>query len=93
MRNQIMKNEIYEGYVLLVHDERKPRAQWTMVVADKINPSIDNKIRRGIVRYMKNGTIFRVSRPVNKLYPTEHKKHKNEVIPKFIDERNIPTYV
>ena len=38
---------------------------------------------------MKNGTIFTVSRPITKLYPTESKKHKDEVIPKFIDERNI----
>lgn len=42
---------------------------------------------------MKNGTIFRGSRPINKLYPIEYKKHKYEVIPKFIDERNIPTNI
>ena len=45
------------------------------------------------MRYMKNGTIFRVYRPMNKLYPTEYKKHKDEKIPKFFDERNIPTNI
>ena len=37
------------------------------------------------MRYMKNETIFRVSRPINKLYPTEYKRHKDEIIPKLID--------
>ena len=40
---------------------------------------------------MKNGTILRIFRAINKLYPTEYKKHKSEVIPKFISEINIPT--
>ena len=29
---------------------------------------------------MKNGIIFRISRPICKLYPTENKNHKDEVI-------------
>ena len=80
------ENEIYEGDVVLIHDARKPRAQWTIGVVDKINPSRDNNVRGVIVRYMKNGTIFSVSRPITKLYPTEYKKRKDEVIPNFIDE-------
>ena len=53
----------------------------------------DNKARGAIVRYMKNGAISRISRPINKLYPTECKKCKDEVIPKFIYERDIPTNI
>ena len=33
---------------------------------------------------MKNRTIIRISRPINKLYPTEYKEHKDEMIPKFM---------
>ena len=68
-----------EGDVVLAHDERKARAQWTIGVVEKINPSIDNnKLRSVIVRYTKNRAIFRTSRPINKLYLIEYKKHKDE---------------
>ena len=87
------EKKISEGDVLILHDERNPRTQWNLGFADKINPSRDNKVRDVIVRYMKNGTIFRVYRPINKLYPTEYKKHKDEKIPKLLDERNIPTNI
>ena len=70
-----------------------PRSQWTKGVVDKINLSRDNEIRGFILRYIKNGTTFRIYRPINKLYPAECKKHKDQVIPKFIDERNISTNV
>ena len=38
------ENEIYEGDVVFIHAERKPRAQWTIGVVEKINPSRDNKV-------------------------------------------------
>ena len=41
---------------------------------------IDNKVKGVIVRYIKNTTMFRITRPINKLYPTECKKDKDEVI-------------
>ena len=87
------KNEVYGEDVELLHNERKPRAQSSIGVIHKINSSKDNKFRDIIVRYKKNGTIFRISRPINKFYRTEYKKHKDEVIPKFIHERNIATNV
>ena len=68
------ESKIYVGDFALIHDERKPRAQCTIGAVDKINPSKGNKVRGVIVRYMKNGTIFRVSRTIIDLYPTEYKK-------------------
>ena len=87
------ESEIYEGNVILTHDERKPRAHWVMGIVDRINSSRDSKFRGVVVRYMTNGTIFRVSRPINKLCSTEYKKYKDEVIPNFVDERNTPTNI
>ena len=78
------ENKISEGDVLLLHDERNPRTQWNLGFADKINPSRDNKVRGVIVRYMKNGTIFRVYRPMNKLYPTEYKNTKMKRFQNFL---------
>ena len=51
------ESEIYEGDVALIHDERKPRAHWTIGFVSKINLSRDNKVRGVIVRYIKSGTI------------------------------------
>lgn len=84
------ESEIHEGNVILTHDERKPRAHWAIGIVDKINPSRDSKFRGVVVRYMANGTIFRVYRSINKLYSTKYKKYKDEVIPNFVDERNTP---
>ena len=36
------------------------------------------------MRYMKNGTIFRVYRPMNKLYPTEYKNTKMKRFQNFL---------
>ena len=38
-----------EGDVVLAHDERKARAQWTIGVVEKINPSIDNNKLRSVI--------------------------------------------
>ena len=39
------ENEIYDVDIVLIHYERKPIAQWTLGVVQKINPSRDNKVR------------------------------------------------
>lgn len=44
--------EMLEWDVVLIHDKRKPRAQWTVGVVDEINPLRENKVRGVIVRYI-----------------------------------------
>lgn len=89
--NNIYQQQIYEGDVVFIHEEKMPRATWKMGVVEKLNKSIDNKIRGAVVRYIKNGQTLTISRPINKLYPAEYKKHDDEILPKFIDERDVVT--
>ena len=56
-----------------------------------VNKSNDNKVRGGIVRYIKNGHAQTIARPINKLFPVEYKKHEDEILPKFFDERDLVT--
>ena len=62
-----------------------------MGVVEKLNKSNDNKVRGAIVRYIKNGHAQTIGRPINKLFPVEYKKHEDEILPKFIDERDLVT--
>ena len=55
----------YDGDVVLVHDESKPRLQWTIGIVDKINPSRVNKVRSVIEGYMKKVAIFGISRSIS----------------------------
>ena len=60
-----------------------------MGVVGKLNKSNDNKVRGAIVRYVKNGHAQTIATPINKLFPVEYKKHEDEILPKFIDERDL----
>ena len=68
-----------------------PRARWEIGVVEKRNKSNDNKVRGAIVHYIKNGHAQTIARPINKLFPVEYKKHEDEILPKFIDERDLVT--
>ena len=41
---------IYEGDVVLIQEEKMPRARWKMGVVEKLNKPNDNKVRGAIVR-------------------------------------------
>ena len=87
----IYEQQIYEGDVVFIQEDKMPRARWKMGVVEKLNKSVDNKIRGAVVRYIKNGQAITISRPINKLFPVEYKKHEDEILPTFIDENNVVT--
>ena len=82
---------IYEGDAVLIQEEKMLRARRKMGVVEKLNKSNDNKVRGAIVPYIKNGPAQTIARPINKLFPVEYKKHEDEILPKFIDERDLVT--
>ena len=84
------------GDIVHIEDE-KTRALWKIGVIDSFIQSRDNQIRAATVRYMQSGKFRTVNRPINKLYPIEINKKKNDIVVPgacdlkidFIDEKNI----
>ena len=80
------------GDVVLIHEDRMPRAKYKVGIVESFKKSRDGCQRIATVRYLLNGKVMKIERPVSKLYPTEAKEHckEDKVLQiKFIDESSI----
>lgn len=73
--------QIKEGDVVLVFEEKVPRHRWRIAKVEKLLPSSDGQIRGAAVKIGKTGSL--IQRPINKLYPfvqrNEHNEDSNDV--------------
>jgi Pao retrotransposon peptidase./Reverse transcriptase (RNA-dependent DNA polymerase)./Integrase core domain. len=58
-----------EGEVVLIREDKMPRASWPYGVIVKLNPSRDSRVRTAIVRTAHRTEIVR---PISMLYPLEY---------------------
>ena len=79
-----------KGKIVIIHDDKKSRALWSVAKVEKVLLSNDNKIRGATIKYFTNGEAVVINRPINKIYPIEPVKQTSvDIQPKFIDDTNI----
>ena len=66
------EREIKEGYVVIIHDDKKSGALWSVAKVENILLSKDNKVRAANIKL----TVV-INRPIKKLYPIEPLKQTN----------------
>ena len=88
------------GDVVLIHEDKIPRALFKVGIIESFKPSRDKIKRVALVRYINSeDQIMRIYRPVNKLYQLETATNdKAENIPdipeiKFVDDKDVFTKV
>ena len=67
--------------VVLIHEDKVPRATFKVGIVESFKPSRDNQKRVALVRYINSdGKVSKIYRPINKLYPVEgHVKTKDDI--------------
>ena len=79
--------KIKEGNVVIIHDDKKSRALWSVAKVEKVWLSKDDNVRGASIKYFINGKEVVVNRPINKLYPIEPVKQTSaDIQPKFADD-------
>ena len=77
--------KIKTGDIVIIHDDKKSRALWSVAKAEKVLLSSDNKVRGATIKYFINGKAVVINRPITKFYPIEPVKQTSaEIQPKFI---------
>ena len=82
--------------LVLIHENKVPRATFKVGIIENFKPSRDNQKRVALVRYINSdGKVSKIYRPVNKLYPVEGHVKPKDSIPKitFIDDSKIETRI
>ena len=80
--------------IVIIHDDKKSRALWSIAKVEKVLLSNDNKVRGATIKYFINGKAVVINRPIYKLYPTEPVKQTSaDIQPKFVDDTKIYIYV
>ena len=93
--NHSINNVCEKDDVVLIHEDKVPRATFKVGIVESFKPSRDNQKRVALVRYINSdGKVSKIYRPINKLYPVEgHVKTKDDIPKiKFIDESKIVTH-
>lgn len=76
--------------VVIIAEERTPRAMWRVGIIDAIIKSHENQIRAATVRCRTpEGHLSLLTRPVNKLVLLETAVNTNIIHPYFVDENLI----
>ena len=65
------KRVVQRGDVVIVHEENVKRGNWKTAVVEELITGRDGVVRGAKVRLIRKGKEVRLSRPVQKLYPTE----------------------
>ena len=82
--------KLIEGNVLIIHNDKKSRALWSVAKVEKVLLSKDNKVPGAAIKYFINGKTAVINRPINKLYPIEPIKQTSADIQlKFVDDMKI----
>ena len=82
--------KIKEGDVVIIHDNKKSCALWSVAKVEKVLLSKDNKVRGAMIKYFINGKTVVINRPISKLYPIEPVKQTSaDIQPKFVDDTKI----
>ena len=76
--------------VVIIHDDKKLRALWSVAKVEKVLLAKDNKVWGATIKYFINGNAVVINRPINKLYPIELVKQTSvDIQPKFVDDTKI----
>ena len=67
--------QIQEGDVVLVFEEKVPRHNWRIAKVNELIPGTDGKVRGATVKIGKTGSY--IQRPINKLYPFVQRNDPN----------------
>ena len=82
-----------KGYIVLVYEPNKKRADFKTGIIESFKPSLDGKKRIAVVKCMIKGRIATLMRPNNRLYLIETSPYlmDEDVLPKlkFVNEKNI----
>lgn len=87
------------GDVVMIHDDNLRRQSWRIGKINKLLESRDGKVRAcELITTGSGGKIATLRRPINRLYPFEHGRSESvtdngEPILKFVDDRNIVTFL
>ena len=88
---------VEKGDVVIVHEDNVKRGNWKMAVVEELIARRDGVVRGARVRLAQKGRAVFLSRPVQKLYPTEVKhdegkkerKKKDECVSKENEKREV----
>ena len=84
------EGKIKKGDIVIIHDEKKSRALWSVAKVEKVLLSNNNKVRGATMKYCINGKAVVINKPINKLYPIEPVKQTSaDIQPKFVDDTKI----
>ena len=74
------KRVVEKGDVVIVQEDNVKRGYWKMAVVEELVAGRDGVVRGAKVRLARDGKTVFLSRPVQKLFPTEvkHDEGKNE---------------
>ena len=71
--------KIKEGHVVIIHDDKKSRASWSVAKVEKVLLSKDNKVRDATIKYVINGKTVVINRSVNETNETNYCRHSTIV--------------
>ena len=96
-KNKNLKNELTPnvGDVVLIFDDKIKRSQWRMGRIHNLIYSRDGKVRAADVSVCINNKRNSLRRPINRLYPFEMNREKDNNCTKikFVDEKDIITFL
>ena len=76
--------------MVIIHDDKKSRALWSVAKIEKVLLSNNNKVRGATIKYFINGKAVAINKPINKLYTIEPVKQTSADIQlKFVDDTKI----
>ena len=65
------QQELNQGEVVLLHDEKNPRTFWKLARIEKLLSGSDNRIRGAVIRVPSKSSTIILRRPLKCLYPLE----------------------
>ena len=67
-QKQVAQGKIKEDDVVIIHDDKKSRALWSITKTKSVLLSKDKKVIGATIKSFINGNTVVINRPINKLY-------------------------
>lgn len=75
-KNKSKENDVEKGDVVVVFEDKVKRGNWKMAKVTEVIAGRDGEVRGARVRMIRNGKVVYLTRPVQKLYPTEIRREE-----------------